>query len=121
MYIFKKTNALHYYCIACRCAKSMLSKEKRRDMSLTHNKDQVLNKVVLRMPKCASSFFYFALESNENIAFYSTLPFEKHQQYRDIEIFSSPELYSHLTHLIEHYQETCQIQKLSEEKITDSL
>lgn len=90
-------------------------------MLLTHDKDQVLNKIVLRMPKSASSFFYFALESNENIAFYSTLPFDKHQAFRDIEILSTPELYEHLTRLISHYQETCQFEKLSEEVIKDSL
>ena len=99
----------------------MLSKEKRRDMKITHSNDQVLNKLVIRMPKSASSFFYFALESNENIAFYSTLLFEKHQQYRDIEIFSTPELYSHVKGLISHYQETCQFETLLEEQVKDSL
>lgn len=90
-------------------------------MSLTHDKDQVLKRVILRMPKSASSFFYFALESNENIAFYSTLPFEKHQEFRDIEILSTPELYDHLRELINHYQDTCQFETLCEEEITDSL
>ena len=99
----------------------MLSKEKRRDMNLTHHKDQVLQRVVLRMPKSASSFFYFALESNENMAFYSTLPFVKHQQFRDVEIITTPELLPNLEQLIAHYQETCQFERISDEKIKDSL
>lgn len=90
-------------------------------MNLTYSDDQVLKKIILRMPKSASSFFYFALESNENIAFYSTLPFEKHQQYRDIEIISTPELYTHVKGLIAHYQETCQFETILEEQIKDSL
>ena len=98
----------------------MLSKENRRDMSLTHNNDQVLNRIVLRMPKAASSFFYFAMESNENLAFYSTLPFEKHQEYRDIEIFTTPELYPNLLNLISHYNETCLFEKLEENLVTDA-
>lgn len=90
-------------------------------MSLTHNNDQVLKKITLRMPKSTSSFFYFALESNENIGFYSTLPFEKHQEFRDVVVISTPELYGHLKGIINHYQDHCQHQILSEEEIIDSL
>ena len=73
----------------------MLSKEKRRDMSLTYDNDRVLKKVVLRMPKSASSFFYFALESNENILqqkIQSFIDLDVYEENRDfIKIIFSPE------------------------------
>lgn len=97
----------------------MLSQCYLKKMNTTHENDQLLYKIVLRMPKATSSFFYFALESNENISFYSTLPLEKGQSHRDIEIFSTPELKSHLKGLISHYQDTCQFETLEESMIKD--
>lgn len=41
---------------------------------------------VVRMNKEDSAFFYFQLESNEGLCFYSTLSYEPHTQYRDIDL-----------------------------------
>lgn len=61
-----------------------------------------LYEITLRMSKDYTSFLYFILESNENIAFYSTLPFEKGQSYRDVVIRSTPELQKDLQSILEH-------------------
>jgi hypothetical protein len=41
---------------------------------------------VLRLNKEDSAFFYFQLEANDGLCFYSTLSYEPHAQYRDIEM-----------------------------------
>lgn len=41
---------------------------------------------IVRMNKEDSAFFYFQLEANDGLCFYSTLPYEPHTQYRDIEM-----------------------------------
>ena len=64
--------------------------------------DQNLTKTILRMPKVETSFFYFTMEANENMAFYSTLPFEKGQNYRDIVVYTTPELYQNLKKIVSH-------------------
>lgn len=97
----------------------MLSQCYHKKMNETYSDDQLLYKIVLRMPKAASSFFYFALESNENISFYSTQAFEKGQSYRDLEIFATPELKGQLKNLVSHYQETCEFETLEEGLIKD--
>ena len=58
-------------------------------------------KIVIRVPKRESAFTYFTLEANEGIGFYSTLPFEKGDMFRDIEITCSISLKSELEHIVE--------------------
>ena len=71
-----------------------------------HKDTQHLTKYLLRMPKNDSTFLYFILESNEGIAFYSTMAFEKSQPYRDIEIYSTPELSLALKGILEHIKKS---------------
>lgn len=57
--------------------------------------------IVIRVPKQESAFTYFTLEANEGIAFYSTLPFEKGDMFRDIQITCSVTLQKELDHIID--------------------
>ncbi len=84
-----------------------------------YTKTKKLIKFVLRMPKEETSFFYFTLESNENIAFYSTLDFEKGQAYRDIIVFTTPELLEYLNRILDHLSKTLRIETLSIQEISD--
>ena len=45
-----------------------------------------LFRYIIRLNKEDSAFFYFQLEANDGLCFYSTLPYEPHTQYRDIEV-----------------------------------
>jgi hypothetical protein len=72
------------------------------------------------MAKDYSSFFYFTLESNENIAFYSTLPFEKGQFFRDISVYVTPELNNSFQNILAHCQQKNEIEVLSQTIISDS-
>ncbi len=78
-----------------------------------------LTKTVLRMKKDYTSFVYFTLESNENIAFYSTLPFEKGQNFRDIVVYTTPELEKELKNIIAHCNKNGQLTILEESLISD--
>lgn len=51
-----------------------------------------LEQITCRMPKDSSSLFYFLLESRDNLCFYSTLPFEKGQGFRDVIVHVTPDL-----------------------------
>lgn len=73
----------------------------------------------LRMPKSYSSFFYFTLEANEGIAFFSTLPFEKGQSHRDIVVRTTPELESDLLSIIKHCSKSANIETLSKEILAE--
>lgn len=66
------------------------------------SKTNQLSKTVLRMSKAYSSFFYFTLEANENICFYSTLPFEKGQSFRDIVVYTTVELKENFICILNH-------------------
>lgn len=93
------------------------------NMSITkvsYINDRFLWEYKLRMPKDYSSFFYFTLESNENIAFYSTLPFEKGQYFRDISVYVTPELNPTFQSILAHCQKTAEIEILSTASVTDS-
>ena len=68
---------------------------------------------LLRMPKADSSFFYFVLEANEGIAFYSTMPFTKGQMYRDIQVTCTKELDLELSNIIKHCNSKLSIEELS--------
>lgn len=86
----------------------------------TYIETKTLNKIVLRMDKSYSSFLYFTLESNENISFYSTLAFEKGQKFRDIVIYTTPELYPHLQHVLEYSMKRAEIEVIESCQIIDS-
>ena len=66
---------------------------------MTDNNDQLIT-YKIRVPKKESSFTYFQLESNEGIAFYSTLPAPKGVDYCDLEVTSHLSLKKELDHLL---------------------
>jgi hypothetical protein len=80
-----------------------------------------LVKYTLRMPKDYSSFFYFTLESNENLGFYSTLPFEKGQAYRDILVYTTPELSEAMDNLIAHCENNSPLESLERVVVDDEV
>ncbi|MDH5580602.1 MAG: DUF4911 domain-containing protein [Bdellovibrionales bacterium] len=59
--------------------------------------------IIIRVPKHDSAFFYFLLESHEGLAFYSTLPHDVGQGFRDIDMKGSVELINALEHLIDGF------------------
>ncbi len=71
-------------------------------MQNSYTKSKTLEQIILRMDKNATSFLYFILESNEGISFYSTMPFEKGQKYRDVVIYNTPELSQDLKNILDH-------------------
>ena len=75
--------------------------------------------ITVRVTKNDSSFVYFTLESNEGISFYSTLPFSKGQMYRDLIIYSTPELSNNLNAIIEHLTNKIKIEILDKKFIQD--
>ena len=78
-----------------------------------------LTKTLLRMTKDYSSFFYFTLEANENIWFYSTMPFEKGQAHRDIVVYCTPELDAHFQGVLKHCQKGHEIEVIESSIIDD--
>ena len=81
--------------------------------------DKKLTKTVLRMPKDFTSFFYFTMESNENIGFYSTLPFEKGQAHRDIVVYTTPELHPDFQNILKHCGKRQELEILEKALIDD--
>jgi hypothetical protein len=60
------------------------------------------------------------MEANENMAFYSTLPAEKGQNFRDIVVYSTPELHSNFKNILTHCQKKAEIEVLEEIEIQDN-
>lgn len=85
----------------------------------TYKNDKLLTRLVCRLTKAGSSYFYFTLESNEGLAFYSTLNESIDEDHRDILIHSPIELTQHLDHLINECQKFVEIQVISREVIED--
>jgi hypothetical protein len=78
-----------------------------------------LFEIILRMPKNDTSFVYFTLEANENKSFYSTLPFEKGQLFRDMVIMATPEFKDQVLSIIEHCKNSTDLEVLSQQFIQD--
>lgn len=74
---------------------------------------------VVRLNKEDSAFFYFQLESNDGLCFYSTLPYEPHTQYRDIDLKGDILLQNEIKHLINKCGEKFKMDILIEEIIPD--
>ena len=85
----------------------------------TYKETNQLIQTTIRMQKDATSFFYFTMESNENISFYSTLPFEKGQIFRDIIVTSTPELQETFESILKHCSKTIEITLLEQKTIQD--
>ena len=88
-------------------------------MNSDYSSENKLIKTLLRMSKDYSSFFYFTLEANENICFYSTMPFEKGQAYRDIVVYCTPELDDHFQGVLKHCQKNHEIEVIESSIVND--
>ncbi len=71
----------------------------------------VLTKII-RVDKANSSFVYFTLESNEGIAFHSTLRESLKMPYRDIEINYTESTKTHLLNILKNLEEKFSIEYL---------
>ena len=74
---------------------------------------------VLRLNKEDSAFFYFQLEANDGFCFYSTLPFEPHTQYRDLDLKGDILLKEEIEQLIKYCSKKFPIDILLDETIQD--
>lgn len=74
---------------------------------------------IIRLNKEDSAFFYFQLEANDGLCFYSTLPYEPHTQYRDIEMKGDILLKVEVDRLIKKCAEKFKIDVLVDEIIPD--
>ncbi len=81
----------------------------------TFKETKKLYNIILRLSKKESSFLYFTLESNENIAFYSTIEQDDHYDYRDIDIKCPIELKPNLSGILEHFNKTHSYEILKEQ------
>ena len=74
---------------------------------------------VIRLNKEDSAFFYFQLEANDGVAFYSTLEHPPHAQYRDIDLKGDIRLKNEMLHLINQCAKKFKIDILVDEIIQD--
>lgn len=80
-----------------------------------------LRQIIISLEKAHSSFFYFTMEANDNIAFYSTLPGEKTSGIRRVKVTVTPELSDNMDQIFEHFKTRYPLEVISDEIITDSL
>lgn len=83
------------------------------------NHSSQLFRYIVRMNKEDSAFFYFQLEANDGLCFYSTLPYEPHTQYRDIEMRGDILLKNEVTKLLKNCEAKFKIDILLDETIPD--
>ncbi|MEH0860796.1 MULTISPECIES: DUF4911 domain-containing protein [Halobacteriovorax] len=57
-------------------------------------------KTIVRVPKKESAYFYFQLEANEGLCFYSTIEGDKHEGHRDIIVQAHPSLKEEVVQLL---------------------
>lgn len=74
---------------------------------------------IIRLNKEDSAFFYFQLEANDGLCFYSTLSYEPHTQYRDIDLKGDILLQAGIKHLLKECSKKFKIDILVEEIIPD--
>ena len=86
----------------------------------TFKETKKIYNVILRISKRNSSFLYFTLEANENIAFYSTVVQTQPCDYRDIDIKCTIDLKDNLTKILEHFSKENPYEVLSEQILIDS-
>ena len=84
-----------------------------------HNHSSQLFHYVVRLNKEDSAFFYFQLEANDGLCFYSTLSYEPHTQYRDIDLKGDILLQEGISHLIATCSKKFKIEILVDEIIPD--
>lgn len=83
------------------------------------NQSSQLFHYVIRLNKEDSAFFYFQLEANDGICFYSTLEHPHHAQYRDIEMRGDVALKKEMDQIINECSKKFKIEILVDEIILD--
>lgn len=76
---------------------------------------------VLRLNKEDSAFFYFQLEANDGLCFYSTLPYEHHAQYRDLDLKGDINLKNEVQLMIDYCSKKFPIEIIVDEIIPDQM
>lgn len=112
--------------MTCKCESDNLSsilnqiKNKSTDLEghMSNYSSQLFH-YIIRMNKEDSAFFYFQLEANDGLCFYSTLPYEPHTQYRDIEMRGDILLKKEIDHLLKQCADKFKIDILVDETIAD--
>ena len=89
------------------------------EKSITYKKNQLIYQVDIRTANSDSVFLYYTLEALGHLCFYSTLNFEKSQQYRDVRIQSTIELKPQLQAALQSLCQEISLEFLSEKEITD--
>lgn len=74
---------------------------------------------IIRLNKEDSAFFYFQLEANDGICFYSTLEHPHHAQYRDIELRGDVALKKEMDQVLKECSKKFKIEILVDEIILD--
>ncbi len=92
---------------------------KSTDKMKKHNTQ--LFHLIIRLAKEDSAFFYFQLEANDGLCFYSTLNHPPHAQYRDIDLKGDILLKKELLHLISECSKKFKIEITLDEVIEDKL
>jgi hypothetical protein len=80
----------------------------------TYIESKELRRVVIRLQKAHSSFFYFIMESNDNIAFYSTLKESIDRDHRDVQVTVTPEFSKSLDNIIKHFETRYPVEYISD-------
>lgn len=78
-------------------------------------------RIVLRTTKEDSAFFYFTMESNDNLCFYSTLASSLGKNYRDIEIGVTRPLRPAFDKMLHALKMKMSIEILSEELLPNQI
>ncbi len=76
---------------------------------------------VIRLNKEDSAFFYFQLEANDGICFYSTLDHPDHAHYRDIDLKGDLQLKAEAHHMINRCAQKFKVDILVDEIIPDKM
>ena len=86
---------------------------------LKYKDSYLLYQTVIRTSNKDSVFLYYALESWENLCFYSTLPFQQGQGYRDVKVRCTIEMKEELKKALEYLQREIPLEQLSEKQSID--
>lgn len=84
------------------------------------NSSNQLFHYIIKMNKEDSAFFYFQLEANDGICFYSTIPYPHHAQYREIELRGDIKLKGEMEQILKECQKKFPIEIVLDETITDN-
>ncbi len=88
--------------------------------SLKYSETKKLHAITVRVSKNDSAFLYFTFESNEGLAFYSTLEESSGESYRDIYLRCTPEYHEEVVRQLKALANKFPLEIL-EDKIIDDV